>query len=203
MPSKKVKAGTGSPPSSTRSRSPPGASRSRSPPGATRSRSPPGAARSRSPPDATRSRSPPGAARSRMFRYNNSFANYTVDIPYRYKDKVIKYKKFILQYPNGDYIYQKDVTRLFTQSKNVATTWFASIDLYEDIHAFEHNISENTQEPIIYQLVKLDKYRRFLTINTNNLYISNFIYDIDKGYFYPYDRWEKIKYDIPLKIIPV
>jgi hypothetical protein len=70
MPSKKIKAGTISPSSS----------------------SPPGAARSRSHP--------------RVFTYSHPTAKYSQvkNIPYKFKNKLIKYDNFYLQYPNGDYL---------------------------------------------------------------------------------------------------
>jgi hypothetical protein len=215
MPSKKVKAGTGSPPgvarsrsppSATRSRSPPSAERSRSPPGAARPRSPPGAARSRSPPGAARRRSPPGAARPRSppltFTYSHPTAEYStvMNIPYKFKDELIKYDNFYLQYPNGDYLRQhKRISPLsYTSNRSSATIWFARpVSMYARLY-----------NKLLYEIISQDTHFTIVHLNIDGWRYSMFEYK--DGFFYPYDvRTQRIYYDlnnensIRLRMIPL
>ncbi len=220
MPNKKIKAGTTNPPGArptsppgARPTSPPGArptsppgARPRSPPGAARPRSPPGAARPRSPPGAARPTSPPGAARPRspplFFTYSHPTAKYSTEenIPYEFKDKLIKYDNFYLQYPNGDYLRKSKRTSqlLHTTHSSSATIWYARpIGMYT-----------RSKHKLLYELVSQDSYFTVIHLNIDGYRYSTFEYK--DGFFYPYNIiTQRIYYDlnnensIRLKMIPV
>lgn len=191
MPSKKVKAGTGTPPSSARSRSPPSAARSRSPPSAARSRSPPG-----------------------VFTYSHPTADFSVvdNIPIRFKDKLPKYDNFYLQFAYEDdkyddhiygnkihyngYLYKKSKRASLESTHNIhnATLWFAKPYI---AHA-------DTENPILTFTLQNQDSALPYALRTHPIKTptrSYIYYEYKNGYFYParyYNDQEGIRY----KIIP-
>jgi hypothetical protein len=182
MPSKKVKAGT------------------RSPPGAARSRSPPGAARSRSPP------------RVFTYSHPTADDSVVDNIPIRFKDKLPKYDNFYLQFAYKDdqyfdhiygnkmhyngYLYKKSKRSPLKSTHYLqnATLWFAKPHIsYTRSETPRLTFTlQNQDSALPYAL------RTHSTKSPTNSYIY---YEYKNGYFYParyYNDQEGIKY----KLIP-